>query len=100
MTKQEFERILNYGKRDSDKKYITIEEYRLVEKIYTFHPSISETQGKAQVADLYDVFGIRVFKDMEPTADKARQLEDEIHKKKYELNGLLDKYHDLKGGAI
>lgn len=100
MTISEFESILNRCKSPEDRKKVTTKEYLLIEKVYTFHPSISETHGKVQVADLYDEFGIRIFKDMLPTAEKAQALEEDIHAIKQELSNLLDQYQDLKKGVI
>lgn len=51
MTKQEFEERL--GKTVNDRDYVRIEE------VYTYHPSISETEGKNQIAYLYKTFGMR-----------------------------------------
>ena len=52
--------------------------YKLIEKVYTYHPAISETTGKAQVAWLYANLGITVFLDMEATADKAAEIEKKM----------------------
>ena len=45
MTKQEFKALT---KRD-----FTDKEYETIETVYTFHPSISETEGKQQIANLH-----------------------------------------------
>ena len=51
MTKQEFKALT---KRD-----FTDKEYETIETVYTFHPSISETEGRKQIANLFDNFGFR-----------------------------------------
>lgn len=43
MMKQEFENLI--GKEVSDK------DYEVIDRVYTFHPAISETEGKKQIAD-------------------------------------------------
>ncbi|HCT63891.1 MAG TPA: hypothetical protein DIC60_01200 [Lachnospiraceae bacterium] len=34
--------------------------YKVIDRVYTFHPSISEVEGKRQIAGLYKSFGMRV----------------------------------------
>lgn len=98
MTKQEFESALHAYR--NMKEAISPQDYALIEKVYAFHPSISETDGKAQVAMLYAEFGIRIFKDMEATADKAVILEKSIHAKRAELARALDEFEALRRGEI
>ena len=45
MTKQEFQKRI--GAEISQK------DYSIVEHVYTWHPSISEVEGKEQIAELY-----------------------------------------------
>ena len=55
MTKQEFEQRLGWA--------VSENEYRKIETVYTFHPSISETAGKDQITYLYKTFGMRIIED-------------------------------------
>lgn len=50
MMKQEFENLI--GKEVSDK------DYEVIDRVYTFHPAISETEGKKQIADIYNAGGM------------------------------------------
>lgn len=69
MMKEEFEDIIQ--------RTISNEDYAVVEQVYAFHPSISETTGKAEIAAIYNLpGGMRVIRDMVPTAEKARDIED------------------------
>lgn len=52
---------------------VTEEKYKDIEFVYTFHPSISNTEGKTQIAQLYKLGGIRLIRDMIPTARKAAE---------------------------
>lgn len=88
MTKQEFEDLIG--------KKVTIDEYNLIELVYTFHPSISEIDGKQQIALLYNTFGMRVIRDMEGTARKAQVLEEAIITKRNELDRLMSELNELK----
>ena len=92
MTKQEFKALT---KRD-----FTDKEYEIIEIVYTFHPSISETEGKVQIANLFDNFGFRIIADMLPTAAKARDYEERIAQKRHELEALRDELDELKNPAV
>lgn len=70
MTKHEFEEKLG--------NQVTEKEYKDIEFVYTFHPSISNTEGKTQIAQLYKIGGIRLIRDMIPTARKAQELDNKI----------------------
>lgn len=67
MWKTEFEELIQ-GK-------ISDQDYKVIEKVYQFHPAISETCGKEEVAGLYKSFGMTVFYDMLPRAEKASRME-------------------------
>ena len=38
-----------------------------------YYPHISDTKGKAQIKYLFDNFGLKVFIDMLPTAQKGEE---------------------------
>ena len=86
MTREEFESQLK--ELSPIPRIPNEEEYKLISFVYTFHPSISETDGKRQVALLYHEFGIRIFKDMENTASRYKELEDAIIRTKQQLRNL------------
>jgi hypothetical protein len=92
MTKQEFKALTN--------REFTDKEYEAIETVYTFHPAISETEGKKQIASLYDTFGFRIIADMLPTAIKAKELEEQIARKKHELEELQEEFKRLKDPSI
>ena len=97
MMKHEFETKLS--ELEPIQRTVSDDDYKLIEYVYTFHPSISETDGKRQVALLYHEFGLRVFKDMEATATANQVLESAIRKTRAELQKLLDEADDLRKGA-
>jgi len=88
MTKQEFKAIIT--------RNFTDKEYEAIEAVYTFHPSISETEGKEQIASIWDTFGMRIIADMLPTATKAREYEERISQKKHELEELQEEFKKFK----
>lgn len=69
MMREEFEKLV-------DKK-VTAEDYKVVELVYTWHPSISETKGKKQIAMLYTEFGMTVIRGMVPAAMKMFELDQQ-----------------------
>ena len=67
MTKQEFQKRI--GTEISQK------DYSIVEHVYTWHPSISEVEGKEQIAELYKSFGMPIIKNMMEAANYAETLD-------------------------
>lgn len=63
MQKQEFEERIE--------RTVTDEQYKVIEEVYMWHPSIRNTSGKDEVAELYKSFGMTIFHDMLPRAKKA-----------------------------
>jgi len=88
MTRQEFESRTSRPVSDSD--------YKKIEFVYTYHPSISDTKGKDEIAQLFNMFGMRIIMDMIPTAEKAKELEDKIMATKSQLARLTEEYQQLK----
>ena len=96
MTRQEFEDI---AKKRGYEVRITNDDYSAIERVYQFHPCISEKDGKQQIADLVGLYGMRIIRDMEPTARKAQQLEDEIRSYRHQLDLKKQELEDLRRGV-
>lgn len=94
MTKQEFETLV------TAKTLPTESEWEAIQTVYAFHPSISETQGKSQIAYLYSTFGMRVIRDMLPTAKMAATIENQIRTTRLTLERLKAEYKELVDGAL
>ena len=90
MMKHEFEERLG--------KPVTESEYKDIEFVYTFHPSVSNTGGKTQIAELYKIGGIRLIRDMIPTAKKAQILEEKIITANTDLMKLKRQFEMLANG--
>lgn len=90
MTKQEFEeRILGT---------VSASQYDLIEEVYNFHPSISNTKGKDEIADIYKKFGMRLIYDMLPTAREAKRIDNEMAEYRSKIEELQAHYDELKRG--
>lgn len=96
MNKLEFETIVHLTKVGAP--IPTQEEYRLIEFVYNFHPSINEVTGKKQVAWLWCEFGLSIFNDMHPKAVKAEELERALMIARDTVTSLEGKLKALKEG--
>ena len=88
MTIQEF--------KERTKKPVTDSDYKKIEFVYTYHPAISETEGKDQIGYLYNTFGMRIIEDMTDTAEKAEEMLYNIRTTESKLMQLKEEYQQLK----
>ena len=91
MTREEFNSLIEpeKTKRPND------DDWEIIEFVYSFHPSISETRGKEQITYLYKTFGMRIIKDMFQTAKRAETMEKELSELRAKYNKLKDAYNAL-----
>lgn len=89
MMKEEFEKLVT--------RPFTASEYKEIEYVYNYHPSI---ENKAQIAALYDEFGMRIIRDMRPTAEKADEYESEMRVLRAKLDCVKTAYEDLRKGVV
>ncbi|MEG2621384.1 MAG: hypothetical protein RSC06_00665 [Clostridia bacterium] len=74
MTKQEF-----CERAKIEEKDLSSEDYAVIEKVYATHPVIDPVKGKDQIAAIFNLTGgMRIIRDMVPTAEEAASIEDEI----------------------
>lgn len=95
MTYTELESRINETKR----RVPTDEEFGIITTVYNFHPSISETEGKDQIAELYNNFGMTVIRDMVPRAKEMQKLEGELMKARFEFERVQDAIKALREGG-
>jgi len=69
MLKCEFEERINHE--------IAQEDYQKIETVYSYYPTNKEI-SKDEIAELYLKFGMRIFFDMLPRAQKIKELELQI----------------------
>lgn len=99
MTREEFEKQLEATGCSPIMQCITDEEYSLIEKVYQFHPSISETNGKVEIAELFSKFGMSVIRDMEPRADVMMRLENELQKNQAAVERVKEQIQEVRSGG-
>lgn len=63
---------------------------KLIDYVYMYHPSISNIDGKNQIAYLYVHFGMRLIRDMRNTAHVMEDYEIKERKLKAELSRLKE----------
>lgn len=99
MTKQEFLKNVN-GMIPEDKHIhdIADSDYSVIERVYSFHPSISETDGKVEIAELYARFGWAVIMDMKPRADLMFRKEREIAVAKSQIESIESEIKSIRNG--
>lgn len=92
MTREEFTSEAKQICRSTGIKFNapTTEQMKLIDYVYLYHPSISNANGKYQIAYLYVVFGMRLIMDMRNTAHVMEDYEIKERKLKAELNKLKD----------
>ena len=71
-------------------KYEDISEldWEIINTVYTYHPLISNTNGKDEIAAFYNQGGLGLLQDMFPTADSIGQNESFIQKKTVEIERM------------
>lgn len=80
--------------------FLSEKNYKTIEYVYTWHPCIDPVKGKEQIAKLYADFGMRVIKDMEPTAIAAQETEQRLLELKKEYEEAKEYYAKLKMGEV
>lgn len=89
MMKNEFEKLIS--------KTISNEDYSTIEYVYTYYPTISETEGKAQMAKLYTDFGMPLIEDMVERAGKMEKVEGDLIAAQRQVTIVQDRIKALKG---
>lgn len=84
MKKEEFQEMIG--------QIITDREYEIIETVYMYHPSFDPESGGdiRELVRLSDVFGMTIFCDMYPRAEKYKELEDQLHHAQAEVDRLKD----------
>lgn len=92
MNKWEFEQRIRSN--------VTDEAYKEIEYVYTWHPAISETSGKDQIASIYKAGGILVIKGMKEMAGMMEKLEAEKREVQNQLSRIQDRINAVLVGEL
>lgn len=100
MTKQEFmSKVAEATPKKKEIPVVSDTNYALIERVYTFHPAISETEGKRQIAELYVNFGMVIIMDMLPRAEVMATKERELREARAALNRIQEEIEEIKRGG-
>lgn len=93
MTKEEFiekvnERLTARGSQPLRTDELSVEDFSVINTVYTFHPAINNVSGKDQIADLYVYYGFSVIVDMLFRADEVKRLEEGIRDANASIDGF------------
>lgn len=89
MLRNEFDHLI-------DGYTISDEDYKIVEVVYTWHPSV---ENKMDIARLYLMNGgMRIIRDMLPTAQRLCNIDTELARHEREIEILKDLREDILQG--
>lgn len=101
MTREEFLIEVNKVSTAGQKiNAITDEEYAVIEKVYAWHPSISDADGKREIAYLYVNFGWVLIVDMLRRAKAVEEKEDAITRVKRDYEASIKMLENEKERLI
>lgn len=92
MLKEEFEALVG--------KCVTSTDYEKINHVYTWNPVISQTGGKAQIAELYKQHGMSIILQMMEAADYGMKIEQDALNLRNQIRALEERYEDLKHGDL
>lgn len=92
MEKREFEKMIEHPVSDA--------EYKIIETVYQWHPSVKEVSGKEDVAELYRSFGMAIFYDMLPRAERNCELENQLRHAQAEVELIKGEMEELSHDSI
>lgn len=100
MTKEEFmNKVAEATPKEKKIPVVSNTDYALIERVYTFHPAISETEGKRQIAELYVNFGMVLIMDMLPRAEVMAKKEEELREARAALSRIQEEIEEIRRGG-
>ena len=103
MTREEFyENVKTISEKEENKLQkpaINAAMWKDIEKVYLFHPSISSSSGKEDIAFIYYKFGMAVIRDMLPRAKKSEMMEKKLQLLNQERKNVLESMEQIATGT-
>lgn len=91
MIKEEFQDMIG--------QIVSDEDYKVIEKVYQFHPAVNEVSGKEEVAELYKSFGMTIFYDLLPRAERNCDLEKQLRFAQARVRHIEQEMEKLRQGS-
>lgn len=98
MNREEFDRECQRISKDYHAASVTDEMFSDINFVYTWYPTVSETEGKQQIAYLYITFGFAIIQDMHDRAREALKIDHEIARARERLRRREDQQSQLRNG--
>ncbi len=103
MTREEFIMYLNCIEQSHNEEKLTCtisdEDYKTIEKVYTWHPAISDTHGKEEIAMLYYMAKMGLIMKMfgealvvEKATLRIQNLKNELEKEEKLIHRVRELY--------
>ena len=92
MTREEFEmRLPDCTRKPSDK------EFEIIQFVYNYHPAFDRNGivPKDMIANLYSQFGMRIICDMQETAKRMQEIENEMRACRIKIDKLKEEADEL-----
>lgn len=88
--------LLNRNYSQLEDLGLTSEEYKVIETVYMYHPTMDCSDCKTKIAKLYVDFGMTVMYDMLPRCYRISDILRDIEKKEHELGKLKQQLNEAK----
>ena len=98
MTREEFDKACSSVSVYYRREHVTDAMFDDINFVYTWYPTISDIEGKEQIAILYTSFGFAIIQDMYKRASEACRLQKEISEVKERLRSLQVNSSQLRNG--
>lgn len=92
MMKAEFEELVGIQ--------VSSKDYEAIEFVYTWHPSISDTNGKKQIAEIYNTGGMLVINAMLEAAMYMQKLDGIRRGLEKKLNDVKERELYVRSGCL
>ena len=100
MTREEFLMHLNCIEQNHNEESLTCtisdEDYKIIEEVYTWHPAISNTEGKQEIAALYYIAGMGLITNMYPEAHVVKEAQQQIQSLRNRLKAEEERIENIK----
>ena len=77
---------------------VSSSEYKEVEYVYTWHPAITDVEGKDQIAAIFNAGGMMVIRSMKEAAAMAETIEEEMRAELRKVERLKERLQRLRDG--
>lgn len=98
MLRAEFDAACKECSKSYNPESVTDEMYATIEFVYVWYPTISDQNGKSEIAHLYITFGWAIIQDMYPRALEASRIENEIAEVRKSLTRLQENRVKIANG--